>query len=504
MKDSESKDQRIVTGTTSIPNPVTTIVVDLDGTLCASDTLFESLWWLARHKPLRLLKLFPKILEGKAQFKSEVFKAIEPESIIKFLPWNKSVIKYLKEERNRNKQIILATASDINFATLIQKEFPFISKVFATNTNKDINLKGHEKANLLVSEFGVGGFDYLANDQSDIPAWKKSNNVILVSDFSNPLLRQKIEKIKPIKTYFPLPTRRLDILAKALRIKQWAKNLLVFAPMIASHAYFDPEKWLSGLWTFLAFSLCASGAYLLNDLLDIENDRSHHQKHSRPLAQGIFPLQLAFGLSILLPLSGLLIALNLGIGIYILIYLVTTVLYSLWLKKIAIVDIASLAGLYCLRIITGGEATQDPVSFWMAAFGGFLFVSLACIKRQAELLNLESNPCDSPKEIKTMGREYNLNDIALTRNIGVATGCIAPLVLALYLEANAGEQFYAHPEYLWGSCGLIFVWVMSLWRDTEQKKLGDEDPISYSLTNKKSLTLLGLLAITLILATYIP
>ena len=183
MKDSESKIQNIV------------VAVDLDGTLCTSDTLIESLWWIVRHRPLKLLKLFPKLFHGKAKFKNEVFKQIDPQKIIKLLPWNKSVIKYLKEQKDQGKEIVLATASDTNLAHLVQKEFSFITKVFATNDKDEVNLKGQKKAHLLISEFGVEGFDYLANDISDIPVWKKSNEALLVSDFQNPLLKQKLEKI---------------------------------------------------------------------------------------------------------------------------------------------------------------------------------------------------------------------------------------------------------------------------------------------------------------------
>jgi 4-hydroxybenzoate polyprenyltransferase len=474
-------------------------VVDLDGTLCTSDTLLESLWLIAKSNLWVFIKLLPKVLNGKVAFKHEVANNVNTHQLIKSLPWNKPVVKYLKEQHGLGRRVILATASDYRIAKAVQTHFSFISEVLATSQNANENLKGSNKAKILRERYGAQGYDYIGNDFNDIPVWESSKDIILVNDFSRPLLKQQVEKIKPVSIFFPLKENRLKTITRGLRLKQWSKNLLVFAPMIASHAYLDPNKWLEGLITFFAFGLTASGAYLLNDLLDLENDRAHHKKSLRPIAQGTFPLTLALALAILLPCAGVLMALYQGSAPYLIIYLIATIAYSLWLKKIAIVDIATLAGLYCVRIVTGGVTTQEPVSFWMAAFGGFLFVSLACIKRQAELLNLDNEKIDHAK-----GRGYNINDIALTRTIGVATGCIAPLVLALYLEGNSGGKFYAHPEYLWGSCGLIFIWIMSLWRDTEQKKLKDEDPISYSLTNKKSIILLILLACTLVLATYTP
>jgi 4-hydroxybenzoate polyprenyltransferase len=480
------------------------LVVDLDGTLSPSDSICEGLWWALKHKPFETIKILPQLLQGRSKFKRAMLEIVPPQVIVDLLPWNQSIVKYLEEQNKGGRKIVLATASDIKIAEKVKERFPFLSEVIGSTPEK--NLKGKEKAAELVNRYGEKGFDYIGNDEPDLHVWEASNQTLLASSLNNARLGRKLIKNKPPSVVFPLKQRRFAIVLKALRIKQWTKNLLVYAPMVASHSYLEPEKWIATTWAFLAFSLCASGAYLLNDLLDLEHDRKHHKKYLRPIAQGLFPIPLALLLATLLPAAGLSIGLATGIGGYILLYLVATILYSLWLKQIAIVDIATLAGLYCLRIITGGIASNDPVSFWMASFGGFLFVSLAAIKRQAELLNLSSQNWenDEKQSKDAKGRDYNVKDIELTRNIGVATGCIAPLVLALYLEGNSGEQFYAHPEYLWGACGLIFIWIMSLWRDTEQLKLKDEDPISYSLTNKKSLILLALTAITLILATCIP
>lgn len=483
------------------------LVVDLDGTLTPTDTLWESLWQIIRRNPTKFLTILNYALTSGFKLtglKRKVFELANPQNIVDSIPWNKAIIKYINEEYKMGRVIVLATASNIEMAKLVQKKFPFFKEILGSTS--EMNLKDKNKASVLVEKFGKKGFDYIGNDYSDIAVWKVANKAHLASSLLNPLLQTKLDPTTPISTTFSLKEKRIKIIIKALRVKQWSKNLLVFAPMIASHAYLNPEKWWIGILTFISFSLCASGAYMLNDLIDIDHDRNHHKKYTRPIAQGYLPIPLAITLAVVLPLLGLGLSISLGIGIYIFIYLVTTVLYSIYLKQVAIVDIACLAGLYCLRIITGGVSTSEPVSFWMAAFGGFLFVSLACIKRQAELLNLskEEKEDDHDKTKGAKGRGYNTNDIALTRNIGVATGCIAPLVLALYLEGNQGDQFYAHPEYLWGACGLIFIWIMSLWRETEQMRLKDEDPISYSITNPKSIILLLLLVVTLVLATYVP
>lgn len=472
------------------------LVVDLDGSLTRSDTLWETFWHLCLYSPLKALLSLWRLPHGRANFKTEVAEAAlntSPAWSPETLPWNPEILEFLKMEKKTGRKILLATGAARAIAEAVQKETRLFDEILSTDPQK--NLKGPQKVLAIQHALSGGPFDYLGNEDADLPIWASAQKALFAED-SRPLATHKaLQKNKPIEKVFLLPSARWKIFLKTLRIKQWAKNLLVFAPMIASHSYDNPQKWALGIITFLSFNLCASGAYLLNDLLDLNHDRSHHTKKKRPLAQGTFPLHYGLGLAGLLPLLGGLLAWSCHLLPYLLLYYTCTVAYSLFLKKIAIVDVTFLAGLYCLRTITGGAATTDPVSLWMATFGGFLFLSLACLKRHSELINLQKS-----EQKKTSGRDYHVDDLPLIQSIGVSAGCIAPLVLTLYLQ-NHTTSYYNHPENLWASACLVFVWIMSLWRDSTRGELKEEDPLSYSLSNKKSLLILCLLASSLLLAT---
>lgn len=487
-----------------MPNPNLTtalpaLVVDLDGSLTRSDTLWETLWHLCLHAPLQALKALGSLPQGRAGLKSALAEAAlktSPPWTPKTLPWNQEVVEFLRQEKKRGRHLVLATGAAQCLAEAVQKEMPLFDQILATHSKN--NLKGPQKTLAIQKALQGKPFDYLGNENADLAVWAYAEKTLVAED-SRPLTTlQTLRKNKHIDKVFPLPTSRWRTLFKTLRLNQWAKNLLVFAPMIASHSYDNPQKWAMGAITFLAFSLCASGAYLLNDLIDLPHDRSHHTKKKRPLAQGTFPLPYGLLLAGTLPLLGGLLAWTYNLLPYLLLYYTCTVAYSLFLKKIAILDITLLAGLYCLRTVSGGYATEDPVSLWMATFGGFLFLSLACLKRHSELLNLQKSA-----QQKTHGRDYHVEDIPLIQSIGVSAGCIAPLVLTLYLQ-NHTPEYYNHPENLWASACLVFIWIMNLWRDSTRGALKEEDPLSYSLSNKKSLLILCLLASSLLLATHLP
>lgn len=487
-----------MTNTSHTP-PKSPLVVDLDGSLTRSDTLWETLWHLCLHAPLQALRALLKVPHGRAAFKTFVAEAAlntSPPWSPKSLPWNPEILEFLRLEKRNGRKIVLATGAAEPIAKAVQKEKPLFDQILSTDSQK--NLKGPEKVLAIERALEGAAFDYLGNEDADLPVWAKAQKALVAEDPRPFAALKPLPQHKPIDKVFPLPSSRWKTFLKTLRIKQWAKNLLVFAPMIASHSYDNPQKWAMGLITFFAFNLCASGAYLLNDLVDLYHDRSHHTKKKRPLAQGTFPLHYGLLLAGLLPLLGGLLAWSHHLLPYLLLYYTGTVAYSLFLKKIAIIDVTFLAGLYCLRTITGGAATGDTVSLWMATFGGFLFLSLACLKRHSELLNLQK----SEQKI-THGRDYHVDDLPLIQSIGVSAGCIAPLVLTLYLQ-NHTPGYYNHPENLWASACLVFVWIMSLWRDSSRGALKEEDPLSYSLSNKKSLLILCLLASSLLLATHLP
>jgi len=482
-------------------NPSIPLVVDLDGTLTPTDTLWETFWHLLQKNPLGALRCLPQLLNSRSLFKESVAEAASQGThpwCAETLPWNPQVLEYIKKAKHGGRPVILATAAHQKIATLVSQKFPeLFDYILASEGRK--NLKGEEKVEAIKTLLKGGAYEYIGNEPADLPIWANAKAGSIVESPLYPNLKTQLTKTTPLSECFPPTACPLKSLLRGLRLKQWSKNLLVFAPMIAAHTYGDPSRWGLSVTAFLAFCLCASGAYLLNDLLDLPHDRKHTVKKKRPLAAGLVPIPLALTLAGALPLLGATLAWQINVLPLVTLYYVATVAYSTLLKKIALVDVTVLAGLYCLRIFTGGTATNDAVSLWMATFGGFLFLSLACLKRFSELLNVKA----TQKKI-AHGRDYHIEDIPLLHTIGVSAGCIAPLVLTLYLQHNTKDQYYPHPEILWACACLIFLWIMNLWRDASHGSIEEEDPLSYSLSNKKSLWTLCLLGLSLFAATILP
>jgi len=426
-------------------------------------------------------------------FKDELSQAVQDSWDGECIPLREEVVKLIRDARKEGRRTILATASHQSLARKMVTRTHLFDEVLGSD--RRVNLKGERKASALVEKFGVGGFDCVGNCADNIPCCGKAR----VSYVGGRYRPRNSTPIKPVTQSATVEYSPFSVWMKALRIKQWLKNLLVYAPMIASHQYYNLDKWIDGTAAFFCFGLCASATYLLNDIIDLEGDRKHSHKMHRVIAQGILPIPQAALASVVLFISGVALSISVGILPEIFFYCVVTVAYSAYLKKIPIVDISVLAFLYCLRTVTGGAATHDDVSLWMIAFGGFVFLSLAAIKRQAEIVNLSSKEKHGRQDLA--GRGYNTTDSHLLRAIGISAGCISPLILALYLQAGQADRFYNHPHFLIVGCVFLFLWIISLWRDAEQGMIKDEDPLNYAFTNTKSLVFLLLFTVVFLLAT---
>jgi 4-hydroxybenzoate polyprenyltransferase len=271
--------------------------------------------------------------------------------------------------------------------------------------------------------------------------------------------------------------------AKALRLHQWLKNGLLLVPLLASHQLTDGAAWMSLFWAFVAFSLCASSVYIANDLLDLESDRQHPRKCNRPFASGALPVHKG---ALLAPI---LFLLSCGVGVYVgpdflqwlLIYFVLTCIYSVKLKQLVLVDCMTLAILYTLRIVAGAAAVASAMSFWLLAFSVFLFLSLAFIKRFAELqVQLLQG------KHKAHGRGYFTDDAPLIQMLGIASGFMSVLVLALYLNSPDVQLLYAQPEWVWGNVPVMVFWVSWLWLRAHRGEMHD-DPLIFAVKDKVSL-----------------
>jgi 4-hydroxybenzoate polyprenyltransferase len=291
--------------------------------------------------------------------------------------------------------------------------------------------------------------------------------------------------------------QRKFVLAKALRVHQWIKNLLVFVPLLMAHRVLDVGDLTRTVYAFIAWCLCASAVYLINDRLDLEADRSHPVKRHRPLATGALGQKMVWILVLLLGVSGLAIAfllLPLPFGSSILLYLGLTTAYSIYLKRMLMIDVLMLAGLYTLRVLSGGFATEIPVSPWLLAFSMFLFLSLAFVKRYAELLATDVTLTETSR------RNYSARDADLLKSFGSASGYLSVLVLVLYINSREVVALYRKPTVLWlvGPC--LLYWITRIWLLAHRGEL-DEDPILFTVKDPTSYVVGGLVAIVIIVAT---
>lgn len=452
------------------------LVVDLDGSLVNSDTLIENCLGLLRADPLGFLRCLPSLLHGKAAFKAAVAQAVALDPAL--LPYNEAVMELIRRARQRGVKVFLATAADQRIAGVVHDHLGLFDGFFASADGR--NLSGAAKAAALVAAFGVGGFDYVGNDHADLEVWERAGEVYVVAPGAG--LRREIERRHPGLVVVSAPTGSPAHYAKALRVHQWIKNILLFVPAVAGHV-FQLETWLSLVLGFVAFSLCASSAYLLNDLLDLPNDRQDRAKRHRPFAAGLIPLQHGLVLAPLLLLSGLALGAILTpsflaalVGYYVL-----TLAYSFALKRLSMLDVVALSGLYGIRMVAGAAVSGVPLSHWLAAFAMFLFLFLALIKRATELRWQKD-----AGRTNISGRGYSADDLGIIEAMAAGAGFVSVMVFALYVSSIEVAQLYGHPERLWAGCLVMIYWVGHVLLLTHRGRMHD-DPVIFAVTDRTSL-----------------
>jgi phosphoserine phosphatase len=358
------------------------LCVDLDGTLTHSDMLHELAFGLLKISPLSVLKL-PWILmmQNKAALKSWIACKVHFDASV--LPYNQDFLLWLRLQRDSGRRLVLCTASDRSIADAIASHLGLFEEVMASNGI--INLEGPNKARALVDKFGEKGFDYAGNSIPDLEVWKHARKAIVVNA-SNSLVSD-VTAMADVEAVFEGFNSKLTVWAKALRLHQWLKNGLLLVPLLAAHQLADGAAWISLFWAFVAFSLCASSVYIANDLLDLESDRQHPRKRNRPFASGALAIYKGAAVAPVLFLLSCFVGAYVGPAFlqWLLIYFLLTCIYSVKLKQLVLVDCMTLAILYTLRIVAGAAAVGSAMSFWLLAFSVFLFLSLAFIKRFAEL-----------------------------------------------------------------------------------------------------------------------
>ena len=477
---------------TAAAEPV--LCVDLDGTLLATDLLFETVVALARKNPFLLLLIPFWLMQGKAVLKTRLAEraTIDPAS----LPYREQVLLFLIEEKSRGRHIVLATASDHRLAGAVADHVGVFDEVLASRDGR--NLKGAQKLRALEDRFGPGNFDYIGDAVCDLPIWKACRRAYVVSNGGS--LLAKAGECSSVERLAIGKQGDLKSLLRLLRPHQWAKNLLLFVPLVLAHRLLELTVLWQVLCAFVAFGCCASSVYILNDLADLETDRRHATKRRRPLAAGTISLPIGAGLSALLAVEGFLIPTAAGLPLAFLgmlaLYMVVTTAYSLHLKRVALLDVFILAGLYAHRVLSGGVAAETAVSGWLIAFSVFLFVSLALAKRHTELSRAVTERRSEPDR-----RGYQLEDLGLTQSLGIAAGCAAVLPLCLYVNGPDVTQLYRSPDVLWVVCLVVFYWIARVWL-LAGRRLLHEDPVFFALRDRVSYLAGAVIVASLLLASF--
>ena len=469
----------------------TPLYADLDGTVLSTDLLYESFLSAFKASPWVAIQCIGWLVQGRARLKEEL--AARASIDVATLPYRDSVLAFLREERASGRRIVLTTASWVSLAEAVAKHLGLFDEVLATS--REGNLKGEAKAARIAERSGEGGFDYIGDSGADLAVWKRSRHAYVVEPSDR--LSSRIPQSVPVKRVFR-PGEPGDLLRGALRSlrpHQWAKNLLVFVPLIASHRLGELDAVLMSLAAFVSFCLLASSAYLLNDLLDLPADRAHPRKRLRPLASGQLPIPAGAALMLACLAGGAAVAATLPAAFQgtLAAYLLLTIAYSLGLKRVAILDLVSLSLLYTTRIVCGGFALGAPVSFWLLAFAMFFFFSLALLKRYAELIALER---DAP----VPGRGYAAHDAEVVLAIGTASAMVSALVLALYINGETAKALYSRPEALWMLCPLLLYWISRVWLLAARGQMHD-DPVLFALRDRASYLVGAVGALVIYLAT---
>ncbi len=444
--------------------PAVPLCVDLDGTLIRTDTLLEGM--IAMVGGLRVVALLGALGGGPARLKARVAELAPFDPAL--LPYNERVLDYIRAERAKGRRIVLTTAANEAVAARVAEHLGLFDEVIASTATH--NLKGKAKAAALVERFGPKGFAYAGDARADLPVWQQAASAVLV----NVSRGVKAKASGPVEHTIDDQPPLLPTLARAMRPHQWVKNLLVFVPIFTADAMGDPRSWVGGILAFLAFCAVASAVYLVNDLLDLAADRAHKHKRRRPFAAGTAPLPAGVLLCLVLLAAGLTTAYLGSILVVVLAYAATSLAYSLWLKRQPLVDVFALAGLYTIRLIGGGEATGHSLSLWLLAFASFLFLSLALVKRVAEVMDSAER---SPGPVS--GRGYGPDDLMILELFGVASTFASSLVLALYVQYETTSGRFASAGVLWCIVPLVLLWNCRMWLSTARGYM-HHDPILYA------------------------
>ncbi|MDF1610314.1 UbiA family prenyltransferase [Hoeflea sp. YIM 152468] len=450
------------------------LCIDLDGTLVATDTLWEGLVAVLIRRPWLFFAAIAWALSGKAVLKREVAARYQNKG--RDWPYRPELIARIKQARNAGQPVWLVTGAAQSTATTIAGHLGLFDRVLHSSDTE--NLTSHRKRECLVALCGDGGFDYAGNSRDDRVVFDAARRAIIVAPdrAAKRWAKQNAAETLPIAA-----VSRLAIF-KSIRVHQWLKNVLIAVPLVLNHEYAEIGLVLAAVAAFFSFSFLASAVYIVNDIADLANDRQHPRKRLRPLASGAVSIPaISFTAATLLLASiGLASLLPPLFWAVLGLYAVVTTAYTFVLKRKLLVDVFTLAGLYTVRIIAGAAATGVELSFWLLAFSIFFFLSLALVKRYVELDELAEQ-----SDTRLEGRSYVGSDKDMIGQAGIASAFSAAMVLALYVDSKEVASMYPQPALLWPLCPLILYMLLRIWVLARRSQMHD-DPVVFIMRDWRS------------------
>ena len=462
------------------------LVVEVDALLFSGDCLIESVGRLLSANPWQLFLLPFLLFYGHLALKRRIAELAPPLPATPAL--NPSVMNEVAIALGQGRQVWLASDLDARYVASLA------ATIGATGhfvPDAGANPDGQARADVLVNAFGQGGFDYIGNDTGDLDAWKSARLAICVNPSAR-LARRVRELDRDVRFLAKRDGSPYDYLS-ALRPRQWIKNTLVFAPLLAAHAN-DVSLYFAAGGLFVAFSACASWGYLLNDLFDLPHDRQHETKRNRPIAAGAIPLGPVLCVGTLLAIGGLVLAglLSAEAAGYVAFYMLLTILYSLWLKRSALVDVIALAMMFTIRILAGAAIAEITLTPWFLSFCIFTFLALGMMKRLGEYRSLGASGSTA-----FIGRAYRTEDLPTMIAIGAASSFASAIVFTLYIHSADVVARYSNPDYLWFVCPLL---IYALGRMLLLANRGTfDDPVAFAMRDVRG-WVVGLAALAVLVA----
>jgi len=481
-----SGEKKPVAGSVPADSVAVPLCVDLDDALVRTSVSTESFFAVLAKRRLGSL-----LMPGRASLTTRLAEIADLDPAL--LPYNAVLVAYLHEQKAKGRRLVLVSSADSRFAHAVAQHLGIFDEVIASDGTR--NLVGKAKAEALVARFGSKGFAYAGRHRRDLPVWRAAHSSVLVNPSGS--LRGAAAEAAAVEAELRDRSSLLRAAVKAMRPHQWIKNVLVFVPIVTAHAIDDLSAWISGIGLFAAFCATASAIYIVNDLVDLSADRQHPRKRERPMASGRLPLMAGAGLAALLLALGCALSAYLGTLAVVLVYAALSTCYSLVFKEFPLVDVFLLAALYTIRVVGGGVATGHPVTLWLLAFSGFLFLSLALVKRVQELMMVARISGDRA----AARRGYHPGDVVILQSFGCASAFASSVVLALFVASAAASAQYGSPELLWGTVPLILFWQCRLWLATARGYMLD-DPIVYAVRDWVSWVTAACVLVLLLMAAY--